>query len=315
MMKKYAFVFPGQGAQYLGMGKDVFEEFFKAKEVFEEASESLQLNLPQLIFHGTNDLLKQTQYSQIAIFTISMALHAVLKDLYPEIKPYVCAGLSLGEYSALCAGDKISLQEGIDLVISRGKFMQQASENNPGTLNVVLGLEEQEVACALAELNEKVWIANVNCPGQVVISGAHAALEAAHDVLKNKGAKRILPLDVSGPFHSGLMQEAKELLAARIAKVKIKTSDTLLVMNVSGEVVSEMTSIGLMMVDQVTSPTRWQKSIQTIEQLAPDLYIELGPGKTLCGMNKKIGVKVPSYGIENKQELYALEKCFAQMLV
>lgn len=314
-MKKYAFVFPGQGAQYLGMGKDIFEEFFKAKEVFEEASESLQLNLPQLIFHGTNDLLKQTQYSQIAIFTINMAFHAVLRDLYPEIKPYVCAGLSLGEYSALCASDKISLQEGIDLVISRGKIMQQASEKNPGTLNVVLGLEEQAVAFALADLSERVWIANLNCPGQVVISGGHAALEEAQDVLKSKGAKRILPLDVSGPFHSGLMQEAKELLEAKIAKINIKTSDTILVMNVSGEVVSESTSIGRMMIEQVTSPTRWQKSIKTIEEFAPDLYIELGPGKTLCGMNKKIGVKAPSYGIETKQELYALEKCFAQILV
>jgi [acyl-carrier-protein] S-malonyltransferase len=314
-MKKYAFIFPGQGAQYLGMGQDIFQEFFKAKEVFAEASEALELNLPQLIFHGSKEHLQQTKFSQIAIFTISMALYAVLQDLYPEIKPYVCAGLSLGEYSALCASDKISLQEGIDLVICRGNYMQQASERHPGTLNVVIGLTEQEVALSLKQLKEKVWIANLNCPGQVVISGTHGALEMAQHALKSQGAKRILPLDVSGPFHSGLMQEAKELLEEKIKKVKIRPSPTRLVMNVSGELVDDTNATARLMAEQVISPTRWEKSIKTIEELTPDLYIELGPGKTLCGMNKKIGVNAPSYGIENKQELYGLEKHFGQVLV
>lgn len=311
-MKKYAFIFPGQGAQYLGMGKDVFEEFFKAKEVFEQASEALSLNLPQLIFQGSKELLQQTKYSQIAIFTISMALHAVLHDLYPEIKPYICAGLSLGEYAALCAGGKMSLQEGIDLVIARGVYMQEVSEKQPGTLHVVLGLEEAQVASALQDLDEKVWIANLNCPGQVVISGSFAGLEKAGEGLKRRGAKRIIPLEVSGPFHSGLMQEAQDRLEQKIQQVNILSSSTFVVMNVCGEKVEDPCKVKQYMVQQVTSPTRWAKTIATIEDSAPDLYIELGPGKTLCGMNKKIGVKPPSYGIENIQELYGLEKCLAQ---
>ncbi len=314
-MKKYAFIFPGQGAQYLGMGKDVFEEFFIAREVFEEASEAMQLNLPQLIFDSSKEKLQQTKYSQIAIFTISMALHAVVRDLYPEIKPFACAGLSLGEYSALCASSKISLQEGIDLVIARGQYMQDVSEKNPGTLHVVLGLSEVEVHQTLAQLEDKVWIANLNCPGQVVISGSHSALSKAQEALKLKGAKRVLPLDVSGPFHSGLMQEAKELLSAKIQKLNIRSSATLIVMNVSGQVEVEPLEVKKLMLNQVTSPTRWEKTIRNLEQMSPDLYIELGPGKTLCGMNKKIGVKAPSLGIENKQELYNLDKCFSQILV
>lgn len=193
--------------------------------------------------------------------------------------------------------------------------MQEASEKYPGTLHVVLGLASDIIKQVIDNAQAKVWIANLNCPGQVVLSGSHQELDKLHELLKQQGAKRILPLDVSGPFHSGLMELAKERLREKIFQVNLQPSSVSLVMNVTGDVVHEPSLMQKCMIDQVVSTTYWEKSMLTIESLGPEVFIELGPGKTLCGLNKKIGVKAHSYSVENKVELLGLEKIFSEICV
>lgn len=306
--KKIAFLFPGQGSQYPGMGLDIYKEYPVARQVFDDADAILGFPLSRLIFEGPQEELTLTKNSQVAIFVVSIAFLKVLEEKHPEIIPTICAGLSLGEYTALCAAGKLSFEECLKLVRARGLFMQEASEKYPGSLSAVMGLESEEVEKIIQDMKADVWVANLNCPKQVVISGTHEGLKQAEEVLKAKGARRVLPLEVSGAFHSGLMKEAQEKLKGKINQVNITNSSVDVVMNVPGEFVRDANKIRENLILQVASPTRWEKGIRLIDQEKIDFYLEIGCGKTLSGMNKKIGTLSPTYSIETLEDLEKFEK-------
>ena len=287
MNKRVTFLFPGQGAQYVGMGKDFADQFPAAKAVFNEADRLLGYAFSDLIFNGPAEELTLTKNSQLAIFIVSCAILSVIKGQFPDIEPAFCAGLSLGEYTALVAAEKISFKECLFLVRDRASFMNEACETHPGSMQVVLGMEPEKVSEVLREhfpLKE-VSVANVNCPGQVVIAGAVDPLSRAAQVLKEQGAKRVLPLDVSGAFHSPLMQEAKEKLSLKIYNAALADSSVEVVMNTPGDFVSSLPAMRTFMVEQVTQPVLWEKGIQAMMQRGVDLFLEIGCGKTLQGMN------------------------------
>jgi len=289
MSKKNAFIFPGQGAQYPGMGKDFYDHFSVAKETFEEAEDILSCNLKKLIFEGPADELTLTKNSQVGIYVVSMAILRSILSQFPLLTPSVCAGLSLGEYTALTASGKISFKDCLPLVKARATFMHEACETSPGTMNVVLGLDEDKIEACLKTLKpQEAWIANLNCPGQVVIAGTKAGMEAAAVALKEAGAKRVLPLEVSGAFHSSLMQEAQNRLAPQIQQTPIVETPIDIVMNVPGDYVKNSQDIRSCMTAQVTKCVRWEKGIRAMTKEGIDTFFEIGCGKTLSGMNKRI---------------------------
>ncbi len=300
-MNKIAFIFPGQGAQYVGMAKDFYEAFPIVRETFEEASRILSTDFTRLILEGPEAELILTKNSQPAIFIVSVALLRCIQEQFPHLQPAICAGLSLGEYTALYASGRISFADALQIVAARGKYMQEACQEQQGTMRVVLGLDPAIVA---AHLPAGVWIANLNCPGQVVIAGVSSAMAQAEELLKAQGAKRVLPLDVSGAFHTPLMKSAQEKLKASLLAVSLHESATQLVMNVPGDFVDFSSEIREHLIAQVASPTQWEKGIRLLEDV--DLFVEIGPGKTLTGMNKKIGVKGQTLNIEKTTDLDTL---------
>jgi [acyl-carrier-protein] S-malonyltransferase len=301
-MKKIAFLFPGQGAQYPGMGKDFAEHYASARNVFLEADDILSEPLSRLIFDGPENLLTQTKNSQLAIFVMSVALLETLREQLPSIVPTIVAGLSLGEYTALFASKRLSFKEALLLVRERACLMNSACEKVPGTMAAVLGMDEPGVKQALQGI-PGIWVANYNCPGQIVISGTQAGVEAAAVALKTAGAKRVIPLQVHGAFHSGLMQSAQDALAPFIQKAPLVDSPIELVMNVPGNFVHSTDQIRKNLISQVTHSVRWQQGIEAIESKGVDLYVEIGCGKTLAGMNKKIGCKAPTLTLEKITDL------------
>lgn len=308
--QKIAFLFPGQGAQYPGMGKDFAERYSIAKETFQEADDLLHRKISTLAWEGPLSLLTETRNSQTALFVTSMALLRVLQKLFPQLKPSVCAGLSLGEYTALVAAEKLTFQECLQLVEKRGEYMNAACLSHPGTMAVVMGLEGAQVEALLADakLPNQVWAANFNCPGQVVISGTAQGVALASEKIKAGGAKRILPLQVHGAFHSGLMQQAEDRLKHEIEPLKFKESTIELVMNFSGGFVSSIDEMKKQLIKQVTSSVQWERGIRAISQKGVDLYLEIGCGKTLAGMNKRIGVTADTFSLEKVDEIDQLAK-------
>lgn len=302
-MKKCAYLFPGQGAQYPGMGKDFAAAFAIARETFEEADEILGIGLSKIIFEGPEEVLVQTKYSQLAIFVNSMAILRVIQQQIPDLRPFVCAGLSLGEYSALCASAKLSFADTLRLVQKRALLMQEACEKVPGTMAAVLGLEGSKVEEALKGI-AGVWVANYNCPGQIVISGTKAGVEKGSQALKDLGAKRVLPLSVSGAFHSGLMQIAQDGLAPFILASSFQETKIRLVMNAPGDFVER--DVQKHLISQVTQSVRWEQGILAMEKEGAGLYLEIGCGKTLSGMNRKIGVSGLTLSIEKVADLEVL---------
>jgi len=287
------------------MGHDFFAAHPEAKAVFKEADEILGTSFSKTIFEGSKEELTQTKNSQLAIFITSIAILRVVEALYPEIQPSVCAGLSLGEYSALVAAKKLSFADALLIVKARGESMQKACETHPGTMRVVLGLELPVVEEALLSI-DGAWVANLNCPGQIVISGTQEGIEKASTVLSEKGARRVIPLSVSGAFHSGLMQTAQDHMRPLIEECCLKPSFVEIAMNAKGNFIHEPTQIRSCMIDQVTHPVFWQKGVETMMNEGIELFIEMGPGKTLAGMNKKIGVSSPTISIEKREDLEAL---------
>lgn len=308
--KKIAFLFPGQGAQYVGMAKDFFENFPKARETFQQADEILHRKLSTIMFEGPETVLTETKNSQVGIYVASMAILGVIHDLYPKITPFVCAGLSLGEYTALTASGRFDFESCLPLVQYRGHYMNEACEINPGAMAVILGLEAKEVESLVKEVNmpRDLWTANFNCPGQVVISGTKRGIDAGAAVAKAKGARRILPLPVHGAFHSGLMRPAEERLSEHIHRSALKNSSIGFVMNVSGKFAQGLDEVKTNLIKQVTSPVRWEQSVRSIGEEGVDLCIEIGCGKVLSGFNKRILPQMATISIEKISELDQLEK-------
>ena len=308
--KKVAFIFPGQGAQYVGMGHDFFRSFPEARHLFEEANDILKRNITETIFSASEKELTETKNSQPAIFVTSLALLKVIETLFSDLTPFATAGLSLGEYSALVAAKKLTFQEALPLVQKRGQFMHDACEKTKGTMAVVLGMQDDEVEEIVNSLGlgHEVSAANFNCPGQVVISGSLQGIEHAKNALMAKGCKKIIPLQVHGAFHSNLMKDAQEKLTPFLIQSHIISSPIHLATNVSGNFVDDPEKIKEQLIEQVISPVRWQKAIKTMDQAGCELFVEIGCGKTLSGMNKRIGVKAPTIAIEKVEDLKTLEQ-------
>lgn len=305
---KIAFLFPGQGAQFVGMGKDFAEKYPSSRYLFEEANDLLNRNLSRTLWNGSEQELTETKNSQVAIYVTSMALLKVIEELFPKLKPTYAAGLSLGEYSALTASSKLPFKETLQLVDKRGFYMNEACETAKGTMAVVLGMDALAVEEMVKEMNlpHDLWAANFNCPGQVVISGTARGIEAGAEEAKKRGAKRVLPLDVHGAFHSGLMQLAEDRLKPEILHAPIQESSIALVMNYSGNRVDGVEEIKRQLIKQVTSPVRWEQGIRTLSKEGVDLFIEIGCGKTLAGMNKRTGTLAPTLSVEKIEDLEQL---------
>lgn len=308
--KKNAFIFPGQGSQYPGMGKDFFNKFLIVKETFEEADDILNFKISSIILNGPDTLLTETKNSQLGIYITSIAILRTIQKEFPYIIPGMTAGLSLGEYSALTASSRIKFKDCLPLVHLRGKYMNDACEKRDGTMAVVLGLEANAVEVFVKELHmpNDLFVANLNCPSQVVISGTKKGIEEASIFLKAKGAKRVLPLAVHGAFHSGLMQEAKDLLKPFIESTPLSDSPIRFAMNVPGNFVEDLLQIKNYLIDQVTSPVRWEASILEMRREGADRFIEIGPGKTLSAMVKRIDPLLPVISIEKVEDLELLNE-------
>jgi [acyl-carrier-protein] S-malonyltransferase len=290
---KSAFLFPGQGSQYIGMGKDFFDTFSIARQTFEEAEDILTCKISDIIFNGPIEKLTQTKNSQLAIFINSVAILRTILQQIPDLIPYSCAGLSLGEYSALFASKMVDFETVLRLVRDRAHFMNDACERTSGTMSAVLGLNALEIDEIIKPISieHQVWVANYNCPNQTVISGSYEGVKYASNLLKQKGAKKVLPLVVHGAFHSGFMQEAQYSLAPKIMKAKLSLTDVKLLMNVTGDFVYNLDQVRKNLIDQITSSVRWEQSIEKLKADAIDLYIEIGCGKTLSGMNRKMNLE------------------------
>ena len=298
-MSRIAFIFPGQGAQTCGMGKDFYEQTETGKRVFDKASELLGFSMPQLCFEQ-NDRLDITEYTQAAMVTTSIAMMEVLEER--GIKPDVAAGLSLGEYCALAASGVMSAEDAIRTVRQRGILMQEAVPVGEGAMAAVLALDASTIEAVTGAM-EGVWIANYNCPGQIVISGKKAAVEEACEELKAAGAKRALMLNVSGPFHSGMLAEAGGKLAKVLGGVEIHTPRIPYVANVNAEFVTTAEPVKELLTRQVSSSVRWQQSVEAMIADGVDTFIEIGPGRTLAGFMKKISREVRTLNVEKLEDI------------
>ncbi len=280
-----AYVFPGQGAQFVGMGKDLYDNSPLAKEMFEKANEILGFRITDLMFEGTDEDLRQTKVTQPAIFLHSVILAATLGD---DFKPDMVAGHSLGEFSALVANKTLAFEDGLKLVYQRAMAMQKACEKEPSTMAAILGLEDSVVVETLESIDEVVVPANFNSPGQLVISGSIKGIEVACEKLKEAGARRALPLKVGGAFHSPLMDPAKQELAAAIESTNFNQPICPVFQNVSTKGETNPTVIKENLVSQLTSPVKWNQSVQQMVKDGATEFVELGPGNVLQGLIKKI---------------------------
>ncbi len=280
-----AYVFPGQGAQFTGMGKDLYDQSALAKEMFERANEILGFRITDIMFEGTADELKQTKVTQPAIFLHSVILAATLGESF---QPEMVAGHSLGEFSALVANKTLSFEDALRLVSQRALAMQKACEVAPSTMAAVLGLEDAIVEEVCASIDGVVVAANYNCPGQLVISGETSAVEKACEVLKERGAKRALLLPVGGAFHSPMMEPAREELAKAIENTTFSTPICPVYQNVTATAVSDPAEIKKNLIIQLTAPVRWTQSVQQMIADGAILFTEVGPGNVLQGLIKKI---------------------------
>lgn len=280
-----AYIFPGQGAQFPGMGKELYEQHEAIRQLFEQANTLLGFRLSDIMFNGTEEDLKQTKVTQPAIFLHSVAVAKTAADF----KPDMVAGHSLGEFSALVAAGAMSFEDGLMLVSQRAQAMQRACEINPSTMAAVLGLDDDKVEEICAQITDEVVVAaNYNCPGQLVISGSFKGVELAGEALKAAGAKRVLPLQVGGAFHSPLMEPARAELAAAIEKTHIVTPVCPVYQNVDAKPYTDPAQIKANLIAQLTAPVRWTQSVQNMIANGATEFVECGPGKVLQGLVKKI---------------------------
>ncbi len=280
-----AYIFPGQGAQFSGMGLDLYENSAEAQELFEQANDILDFNITDVMFEGSAEDLKQTKVTQPAIFLHSVILAKTLGDSF---KPDMVAGHSLGEFSALVANGSLNFEDGLKLVSQRALAMQKACELQPSTMAAVLGLEDNIVEAACSNTEGIVVAANYNCPGQLVISGEVKAINKACETLKDAGARRALVLPVGGAFHSPLMEPAREELAAAIENTTFSKPNCPIYQNVTANAVINESDIKNNLISQLTAPVRWTQSVQQMIEDGATLFTEVGPGKVLQGLVKKI---------------------------
>ena len=292
-MSKIAFIYPGQGAQKAGMGKDFYENSPLARDIYDRASECLELDMRALCFEE-NDLLDQTEYTQAAMVTTCLAMTAVLNE--QGAKADVTAGLSLGEYCAIAEAGAMDLLDAIRLVRVRGQLMQHTVPTGEGAMAAVLGMDADQID-AVIEPIANVTVANYNCPGQIVITGRTAGIEQASKVLKEAGVKRVVPLNVSGPFHSPMLRSAGEKLGKELMTVQLGELKIPYVTNVTAKYVTDSSRIRELLTRQVYSPVRWEQSIRKMIAQGVDTFVEIGPGRTLTGFLRKIDRNVTVYQV------------------
>ncbi|MCH6267120.1 ACP S-malonyltransferase [Neobacillus citreus] len=306
-MSKIAFVFPGQGSQTVGMGKDLAEKYPEVMSYFKKADETLKVPLSQLIFEGPKEDLTLTINTQPALLTTSLAVLSFFRN--SGVKPDFVAGHSLGEYTALVAAGVMSFEEGVYAVRKRGEFMENAVPNGEGSMAAVLGLDRDKLAAVTEEVTNAgnpVALANLNCPGQIVISGSKKGVEDAGAKAKEAGAKRVLPLEVSGPFHSPLMKPASGQLREVLDGIDMHDAEVPVVANVSAEPVTSSAEIKDKLIEQLYSPVLWEDSVQKMIELGVDTFIEIGPGKVLSGLIKKIDKTVKIYSVSDEESSLAV---------
>ena len=302
-MSKTFFMFPGQGAQFVGMGKAMYDKYEKAREIFDIAGKATGLDITALCFEE-NDKLNITEYTQIAMLTVEAAIYAVMEE--KGLKCDYTAGLSLGEYGALIAAGVLSYEDAFKVVRQRGIFMQEAVPTG-GAMAAVLGMDAGVIEKICNETEGYVSIANYNCPGQIVITGEEAAVGKASEALKEAGAKRVVPLNVSGPFHSKMLEPAGERLGRVIDETTINEVKVPYVSNVTAQLVTDTVNIKELLVKQISSSVRWQQTIELMIESGVDTFVEIGPGKTLSGFMRKItrDENIKTYHIETPEELDA----------
>lgn len=298
-MSKTAFMFPGQGAQTAGMGKDFYEHSEIAREVIDGASELLKLDMKALCFEE-NEHLHQTEYTQAALVTVCMAIEQVLRST--GAKPDVTAGLSLGEYCAIASAGGLRIQDAILAVRKRGILMQNAVPDGKGAMAAVLGLDGGSIEEGISGI-KGVSIANYNCPGQIVITGWKESVEQAAEVLKEAGAKRVVPLNVSGPFHSPMLKEASGQLREVLDQIEFLPLDLPYVTNVTGQYVSDISETKELLAQQITASVRWQQSVEEMIRQGTDTFVEIGPGRTLSGFLRKIDRNVQVYQVSAWEDI------------
>lgn len=307
-MGKLAFVFPGQGAQYVGMGKEFYEQISVSRKVYTIASEVTGLNLPGLCFEK-NEQIDITEYTQIAMLTTEAAILAALQE--KGVKADVAAGLSLGEYGAILTAGAMSLEDVFRVVRQRGILMQEAVPTG-GAMYAVLGMDGEKIAKICDETEGIVSVANYNCPGQIVITGEEGAVAVAAEKLKEAGARRCILLNVSGSFHSAMLKEAGEKLGKVLEQVELRAFSTPYVTNVTAEYVTEPSEIKELLGRQVYSSVKWQQSVERMIADGVDTFIEIGPGRTLTGFLKKINKNVTGLHIEKVEDLDAVVKMLGE---
>lgn len=301
MMTKFAFIFPGQGSQAVGMGKDAYDNYQNVKNLFLKADECLAEEFSKLIFEGPQEKLTRTYNAQPSLLITSLALLSVFREM-SDLKPDYMAGHSLGEYTAYAAAGSIQYEDAVKLVRNRGLYMEQAVPSGIGTMSAVLGMDEsslEEVTKTITNQGEPVQLANLNSPGQIIISGTTDGVRLAGELAKEKGAKRVLPLEVSGPFHSSLMKPAASKLADTLNTIEIRTPDYPIVSNYTGTLAGTGEEIKDSLVKQLYSPVKWQQSVEYMIHEGVTTFIEFGPGTVLSGLVKKINRGVKVYSVKD----------------
>ena len=312
-MKKFAMVFPGQGSQTVGMLAELAGDYPIVQETFKEASEALGYDLWQLVKEGPVEELNKTWQTQPALLTASVAVYRVWQQKYPELKPEVMAGHSLGEYSALVCAGVLDFQDAVKLVELRGKLMQQAVPEGTGAMYAIIGLDNDAIinACKQAEQGEVVSAVNFNSPGQVVIAGAKAAVERAAALCKEAGAKRALPLAVSVPSHCALMKPAADQLSVSLESITLKAPVVAVLNNVDVKAETDAVAIRNALVRQLYSPVRWTETVEKMAQNGVEVLVEVGPGKVLNGLTKRIVDSLQAVSVNDVKSLDSIEEVLA----